>query len=189
LENLAVTAVTSLFTVEEYTTAMNAVALIVAAPCSLLLGAVLQILVARLCSARTKGILALLACLPAVVSVAGAMRLIRDGRALDLNLLQWDGPLSLVLHVDALSLPFRFMGRSWARWCCSIPSVTWRTTSQRRASTASMLIFIGGFIGLVYSANLFFFYLCWEAIGLCSFSLVGFWYTNREAVPARAKFC
>jgi NADH:ubiquinone oxidoreductase subunit 5 (subunit L)/multisubunit Na+/H+ antiporter MnhA subunit len=50
-----------------------------------------------------------------------------------------------------------------------------------------MLIFIGGFIGLVYSANLFFLYLCWEVIGLCSFSLVGFWYTNREAVDGARK--
>jgi multicomponent Na+:H+ antiporter subunit A len=51
----------------------------------------------------------------------------------------------------------------------------------------SMLIFIGGFVGLVFSANLFIFYLCWEVIGLCSFSLVGFWYTNPEAVSGARK--
>src|ERR1039458_6338363 len=51
----------------------------------------------------------------------------------------------------------------------------------------TMLLFIGGFIGLVYSANLFVLYLCWEVIGLCSFSLVGFWYTNREAVSGARK--
>ena len=50
-----------------------------------------------------------------------------------------------------------------------------------------MLIFIGGFIGLVFSANLFVFYLCWELVGLCSFSLVGFWYTNPEAVAGARK--
>ena len=52
---------------------------------------------------------------------------------------------------------------------------------------AIMLVFIGGFIGLVYSANLFIFYLCWELVGLCSFCLVGFWYTNREAVDGARK--
>jgi NADH:ubiquinone oxidoreductase subunit 5 (subunit L)/multisubunit Na+/H+ antiporter MnhA subunit len=52
---------------------------------------------------------------------------------------------------------------------------------------AIMLVFIGGFIALVYSANLFIFYLCWELVGLCSFSLVGFWYTNREAVNGARK--
>ena len=51
----------------------------------------------------------------------------------------------------------------------------------------TMLIFIGGFIGLVYSANLFIFYLCWEVVGLCSFSLVGFWYKNPEAVAGARK--
>jgi multicomponent Na+:H+ antiporter subunit A len=50
-----------------------------------------------------------------------------------------------------------------------------------------MLVFIGGFISLVFSANLFIFYLCWEVVGLCSFSLVGFWYTNREAVAGARK--
>ncbi len=80
---------------------------------------------------------------------------------------------------------------SWAHasaaWCCSIPSATWRTTSPPRASTPSCSVFIGGFIALVYSANLFIFYLCWELVGLCSFSLVGFWYTNREAVNGARK--
>jgi len=42
---------------------MSTVALLMAAPGSLLLGALLQLLVARLCAARTKGILAVLACL------------------------------------------------------------------------------------------------------------------------------
>ena len=50
-----------------------------------------------------------------------------------------------------------------------------------------MLVFIGGFVGLVFSANLFIFYLCWEVVGLCSFSLVGFWYTNPEAVSGARK--
>jgi multicomponent Na+:H+ antiporter subunit A len=62
--------------------------------------------------------------------------------------------------------------------------------AQDKAATrfyASMLVFIGGYVGLVYSANLFFFYLCWELVGLCSFSLVGFWYTNPEAVHGARK--
>ena len=48
---------------------MTAATLILIAPCSLLLGAALQIFVARLCSARTKGILAFLACVPAIIAV------------------------------------------------------------------------------------------------------------------------
>src|SRR5258708_12479269 len=85
---------------------MSAVTLILIAPCSLLLGAALQILVARLCSARTKGILAALFCLPSLLAVAGTVRLVQAGQAIDLNLGGWDGPLPLVLHVHALTILF-----------------------------------------------------------------------------------
>jgi multicomponent Na+:H+ antiporter subunit A len=166
---------------------MTAATLILIAPCSLLVGAVLQILVARLCSARAKGILAALTCLPAVLAVVATTRLVGAGQAVDVNLLRWDGPLALVLHVDALSVLFALMGSALGGFVL-LYSIGYM--AHDRAATrfyASMLIFIGGFIGLVYSANLFLFYLCWELIGLCSFSLVGFWYTNREAVHGARK--
>ncbi|MDR3772437.1 MAG: proton-conducting transporter membrane subunit [Terracidiphilus sp.] len=162
-------------------------ALLLIAPCSLLFGALLQILVARLCSARTKGILAVLACLPAVAAVAGMVRLVQAGRSVELNLLQWDGPLALVFHVDALSVLFAFMGASIGALVL-LYSVAYM--AHDRSATrfyCTMQLFIGGFIALVYSANLFLLYLCWELIGLCSFSLVGFWYTNREAVAGARK--
>ena len=166
---------------------MNAETLILIAPCSLLLGAALQILVARLCSARTKGILAFLACLPAVVAVAGLIGSVKAGRAVDLNAMHWDGPLALVFHVDALSVLFALMGTGLGAFVL-LYSIGYM--AHDKAATrfyATMLVFIGGFVGLVYSANLFVFYLCWELVGLCSFSLVGFWYTNREAVAGARK--
>src|ERR1035441_11053298 len=89
---------------------MIAANLILVAPCSLLLGAVVQLLVARLCSARTKGILAALTCLPAVLAVVATVPLVHAGKAIEANPLQWDGPLVLVFHVDALSVLFAFMG-------------------------------------------------------------------------------
>jgi multicomponent K+:H+ antiporter subunit A len=166
---------------------MNAETLILIAPCSLLLGAALQILAARLCSARAKGILAFLACIPAVVAVAATARSVQAGQAIDLNVLHWDGPLALVFHVDALSILFALMGTGLGTFVL-LYSIGYM--AHDKAATrfyASMLVFIAGFVGLVYSANLFFFYLCWELVGLCSFSLVGFWYTNREAVAGARK--
>ncbi len=50
-----------------------------------------------------------------------------------------------------------------------------------------MLTFICGMVGLVYSANLFSLYLNWEAMGLCSFSLVGFWYKQSASVAGARK--
>jgi multicomponent Na+:H+ antiporter subunit A len=170
---------------------MNAENLILIAPCSLLLGAALQILVARLLNARAKGILAFLTCLPAVASVIGLVGWVKAGRAVDLpvlpNVLPWDGPLALVLHVDALSVLFALMGTGLGAFVL-LYSIGYM--AHDKAATrfyATMLVFIGGFVGLVYSANLFIFYLCWELVGLCSFSLVGFWYTNREAVAGARK--
>jgi len=166
---------------------MDAATLILIAPCTLLLGAVLQILVARLCSARAKGILAFLSCLPAVFAVAGIAPAVRSGNSINLRLLAWDGPLALVLRIDALSVLFAFMGAVIGSLVL-LYSIGYM--AHDKAATrfyAIMLVFIGGFISLVYSANLFIFYLCWEVVGLCSFSLVGFWYTNREAVAGARK--
>ncbi len=166
---------------------MNAATLILAAPCSLLLGAVLQILAAKFCSSRTKGILAALSCLPSIVAVAATLRLVQAGQAIELNAARWDGPLALVLHVDALSVLFAFMG-TLLGGLVLLYSIGYMAHDQSATRFyASMLVFIGGFVGLVYSANLFLFYLFWEVVGLCSFSLVGFWYTNREAVAGARK--
>jgi len=166
---------------------MDAPTLILMAPCALLVGALLQVMVARLCSARTKGILALLSCFPALVAVAGLTPLVRNGQSIDLNPLPWDGPLAFVLHVDALSVLFAFMG-ACIGGLVLLYSVGYMAHDKSATRFyAIMLVFIGGFIALVYSANLFIFYLCWELVGLCSFTLVGFWYTNREAVNGARK--
>jgi multicomponent Na+:H+ antiporter subunit A len=166
---------------------MSAEAVILIAPCSLLLGAVLQILVARLCSPRTKGILATLFCLASLLAVAATVPMVQSGLPVDLNLSGWDGPLALVVHVDALSALFALMGAGIGGFVLlySIGYMAHDKSATRFYTT--MLVFIGGFIALVYSANLFIFYLCWEVVGLCSFSLVGFWYTNREAVNGARK--
>ncbi|HUH62206.1 MAG TPA: proton-conducting transporter membrane subunit [Terracidiphilus sp.] len=165
----------------------NPLVLILLAPTSLLVGAVLQLVVSRFASARAKGALAVLFCLPSLISVAALVPAVRSGQGIDLCLAQWDGPLSLVLRVDALSVLFGFMGACIGALVL-IYSIGYM--SHDRAATrffCTMLLFIGGFITLVFSANLFFLYLCWEVVGLCSFTLVGFWYTNAEAVAGARK--
>jgi len=166
---------------------MSAVNLILVAPCSLLLGAALQILIAKLVSARTKGILASLFCLPSLLAVAALVRLVQTGQAVDQNLFGWDGPLAMVLHVDALSVLFALMGAGIGGFVLLYSIGYMAHDESATRFYATMLVFIGGFIGLVYSANLFILYLCWEVVGLCSFSLVGFWYTNPEAVNGARK--
>jgi multicomponent Na+:H+ antiporter subunit A len=166
---------------------MNAELLILIAPCSLLVGAALQILLARFFNARAKGVLAFLTCLPAVVSVVGLIGWVKAGQAVDLTVLHWDGLLDLVFHVDALSVLFALMGTGLGAFVLLYSIGYMAHDKSATRFYASMLVFIGGFVGLVFSANLFIFYLCWELVGLCSFSLVGFWYTNKEAVAGARK--
>ncbi|MDG6223455.1 MAG: NADH-quinone oxidoreductase subunit L [Candidatus Bathyarchaeota archaeon] len=50
-----------------------------------------------------------------------------------------------------------------------------------------MLLFIGGMLGLVMANNLLQMYFFWETVGLCSYSLIGFWYNRTEAAKAGMK--
>lgn len=50
-----------------------------------------------------------------------------------------------------------------------------------------MLLFIGSMIGLVISDNFLQMFVFWELVGLCSYSLISFWYKRPEAVRAGIK--
>jgi len=50
-----------------------------------------------------------------------------------------------------------------------------------------MLLFIGSMIGLVMSDNFLQMFVFWEMVGLCSYSLVSFWYKRPESVGAGIK--
>ncbi|MDH5754521.1 MAG: NADH-quinone oxidoreductase subunit L [Candidatus Bathyarchaeota archaeon] len=50
-----------------------------------------------------------------------------------------------------------------------------------------MLLFIGSMIGLVMSDNFLQMFVFWEMVGLCSYSLVSFWYKRPESVRAGIK--
>ena len=45
---------------------------------------------------------------------------------------------------------------------------------------AYMNLFVGSMLILVLASNLLLLYLGWEGVGLCSFLLIGFWYTDPE---------
>ncbi|MEM2081646.1 MAG: NADH-quinone oxidoreductase subunit L [Candidatus Bathyarchaeia archaeon] len=50
-----------------------------------------------------------------------------------------------------------------------------------------LLLFIGSMIGLVVSDNFLQMFIFWEMVGLCSYSLISFWYKRPESVRAGAK--
>ena len=50
-----------------------------------------------------------------------------------------------------------------------------------------LLLFIGSMIGLVLSDNFLQLFIFWEMVGLCSYSLISFWYKRPESIRAGAK--
>jgi len=52
---------------------------------------------------------------------------------------------------------------------------------------AYMNLFVGSMLLLVLSGNLLFLYLGWEAVGLCSYLLIGFWYRDKANGQAAQK--
>jgi NADH-quinone oxidoreductase subunit L len=50
-----------------------------------------------------------------------------------------------------------------------------------------LLLFIGSMIGLVVSDNFLQMFIFWEMVGLCSYSLISFWYKRPESVRAGTK--
>jgi multicomponent Na+:H+ antiporter subunit A len=161
--------------------------LVLMAMLPLLAGIVLQLALARLLSSRAKGVLALLCCLPSLLVVVATLVQVLHSGPIDFTAMPWDGPLALVFHVDALSLMFALMGTGLGA-AVLLYSIGYMAHEQAATRFYSfMLTFICGMVGLVYSANLFFLYLCWEGMGLCSFSLVGFWYDKKEAVAGARK--
>ncbi len=153
----------------------------------LLGGIVLQLLAARILSARGKGVLAFACCLPSLAAVVITFGRVSHEGAIHFNAMPWDGPLAMVFHVDALSLMFAAMGTGLGAVVLLYSIGYMAHESGATRFYAFMLTFICGMVGLVYSANLLLLYLCWEAMGLCSFSLVGFWYSRPEAVAGARK--
>jgi len=50
-----------------------------------------------------------------------------------------------------------------------------------------LLLFIGSMIGLVIADNFLQMFIFWEMVGLCSYSLISFWYKRPESIRAGAK--
>jgi formate hydrogenlyase subunit 3/multisubunit Na+/H+ antiporter MnhD subunit len=161
--------------------------LVLFAPAALLAGVLAQVVFGKLLSARAKGILAVLCAAPSLAAVLLLFPAVHGSGAIDVSSISWDGPASLVFHVDALSLLFALMGTAIGL-IVLIYSVSYM--EEERAATrfyALMLTFIAGLVGLVFFANLLLMYVCWEVVGLCSFGLVGYWYKNPEAVRGARK--
>ena len=147
-----------------------------------------QLLLARVLSARAKGWLAFAGGLGSLAGVIYAWPAVFAGKALDHAFGRWDGPIQLAYHIDGLSLLFALMaaGIGSAVLLYAVAYMEHEPAGVTRFY-CFVLIFIAGLIHLVYSADLFLVYFSWEVVGLCSFFLVGFWYKLPEAAYGARK--
>ena len=155
---------------------------------ALFLGILLELALGRILSRRWKGWLAFIAGLSAFGAVLALIPSIQGGQAVQLDLGGWDQGVRLALYADGLSLIFALMatgiGSAILLYCISYMAHEEAGTTR---FYSLMLTFIGGLVGLVFSANLLAAYVCWEIIGLCSYFLVGFWYQRKEAAVGARK--
>lgn len=52
---------------------------------------------------------------------------------------------------------------------------------------AEMLLFVGSMLTIVMAGNLLLLFIGWELVGICSYLLIGFWYTRPPAASAAKK--
>ncbi|WP_029009227.1 NADH-quinone oxidoreductase subunit L [Azospirillum halopraeferens] len=156
---------------------------------ALLAGVVLQLLLARTLTPAGKGILATAAAGTAFAAslllVPGAM----DGTVLHAVLLAaGDGGVALRLRVDGLGVLFMVMGTGTGA-AILLFSIRYMEHEAQGVTRfyAIMLVFIAGLLVLAGAADMLGAYVAWEVIGLCSYSLVGFWYRRREAADGARK--
>jgi len=153
----------------------------------LLGGVVVLFLSGRFLSTKAKGWLAFVTGLLALGSILWMAPSIINGQTVELNLFPWQAESPFLLYFDGLSLVFSLMaagiGSAILVYCIDYMKHETGTTRFYML----MLTFIAGLIGLVSARSLIMVYLCWEVIGLCSYFLVGFWYSETVAVNGARK--
>ena len=69
----------------------------------------------------------------------------------------------------------------------STRSGTWRMTRMLPATSPISILFTASMLLLVLGENLLLLFVGWEGVGLCSYLLIGFWYTDDEKASAGKK--
>jgi multicomponent Na+:H+ antiporter subunit A len=156
---------------------------------TLLGGFVLQLLLARVLSPVGKGVLATASAFAALLASLALLPAIIHGDVLSANLIaHWDGGFAIGLRIDGLSSLFMLMG-TFTGTAILLFSVRYMADEAQGTTRfyAIMLVFIAGLLVLASAADMLGAYLAWEVVGLCSYTLVGFWYKDAAATDGARK--
>jgi NADH-quinone oxidoreductase subunit L len=96
---------------------------------------------------------------------------------------------SVAFHLDALSLVFIFV-ITFVGFLIHIYSAEFMVDDDGYARFFAYLnLFVSSMLTLVLADNLVLMYLGWEGVGVCSYLLIGFWYTDeKNGYAARKAF-
>lgn len=156
---------------------------------ALLAGAALQLVLAPWLSPLAKGRLAVLSATLAFVAALALLPATMRGEVLTATLTPiWDADTAVVFRVDGLAELFTLMGTA-AGTAILIYSIRYMADEPHGITRfyTIMLVFVAGLLVLGSAADLLIAYVAWEVIGLCSYTLVGFWYREKKAVDGARK--
>jgi NADH-quinone oxidoreductase subunit L len=86
----------------------------------------------------------------------------------------------IAFYLDALSLVMMLVV-TWVGFLIHLYSTEFMINEEGYSRFfAYMNLFVGAMLTLVLADNLLLLYLGWEGVGLCSYLLIGFWYTRAE---------
>ena len=148
-----------------------------------------QLLLARVLSPVGKGVLATASAFAALLAALAQLPAIMHGDVLSANLIaHWDGGFAIALRIDGLSSLFMLMG-TFTGTAILLYSVRYMEHEAQGLTRfyAIMLVFIAGLLVLASAADMLGAYLAWEVVGLCSYTLVGFWYKDQAATDGARK--
>ncbi len=91
------------------------------------------------------------------------------------------------LYVDQISFIFAFVATFLGALILLFSVEYMSHEKSTRRYYFLMMLFIGGMVGVVFSDSLLLMYVFWEIIGICSYSLIGYWYEDRENAEAGMK--
>jgi NADH-quinone oxidoreductase subunit L len=95
--------------------------------------------------------------------------------------------VNIGLHLDALSLVFIFV-ITFVGTLIHIYSIEFMREDEGYPRFFTFLnLFVGSMLMLVLADNLVLMYLGWEGVGLCSYLLIGFWYSEEKNGHAARK--
>ncbi|WP_456442650.1 NADH-quinone oxidoreductase subunit L [Caldithrix abyssi] len=89
-----------------------------------------------------------------------------------------DFQVNIAFHLDALSMVFIFVITFVGFWIHLYSTEYMADDAAFSRFFAYMNLFVGAMLMLVMGDNLLLLYLGWEGVGLCSYLLIGFWYSD-----------